>query len=211
MKEITPISSLAEFKQAFDNGGRFYNVFTKADDNILAASELAKAAGTYGADSTAILHFEFLRLLLPVNDRATVLEILDDRARSRREEHQPIACSPAKLHQTAKPGETAIIAGYAKPRTSRSESARHVLVKVKKGEVVQLKKMLVSDQFDLYELFETPDRKKMPAHVVASREVTLPHWSKIVLGGVVREFAAEEGADLPGTYLEAQMFARILE
>ena len=47
MKHIVPYRTLKGALNALDNGGRFYNVFTKAKDEVITDSELCKAAGVF--------------------------------------------------------------------------------------------------------------------------------------------------------------------
>jgi hypothetical protein len=52
MREITPYTTKRGLQKTLDNGGRFYNFFTDADDNVVSRAELAKAAGV-GCDRHA--------------------------------------------------------------------------------------------------------------------------------------------------------------
>jgi hypothetical protein len=47
MREIRPYKTVRGATRALDNGGRFFNLFAKAGDDIVDSAELAKAAGVY--------------------------------------------------------------------------------------------------------------------------------------------------------------------
>ncbi|MEM7474763.1 MAG: hypothetical protein AAF483_07210, partial [Planctomycetota bacterium] len=72
MREIKPFESAEALAKAIDNGGRFYNFFSKADDNIVSAGELAKAAGIISSDHTAFLFLEMAAFDLNVAQRSQI-------------------------------------------------------------------------------------------------------------------------------------------
>ena len=44
MQDVIPYTNYAGAPEALDNGGRFYNIFTKAEDDEVSLAELAKGA-----------------------------------------------------------------------------------------------------------------------------------------------------------------------
>ena len=58
MREVQPYRTERGLLKALDNGGRFFNIFTKAGDDQITRAELAKAAGTFGSAPKAALFFE---------------------------------------------------------------------------------------------------------------------------------------------------------
>ena len=47
MQDVIPYTNYAGAPEALDNGGRFYNIFTKAQDDEVSLVELAKVAGVF--------------------------------------------------------------------------------------------------------------------------------------------------------------------
>ena len=47
MKKVNPYKSQAAALKSLDNGGRFFNVLTKADDGQITSAELSKVAGAF--------------------------------------------------------------------------------------------------------------------------------------------------------------------
>jgi len=47
MKKVNPYRYVDEALSSLDNGGRFYNIFTKAMDGIISKSELGKVGGVF--------------------------------------------------------------------------------------------------------------------------------------------------------------------
>ncbi len=58
MRELKPYRTMQGLQKAIDNGGRFYNLLTHADDHIVTRAELAKAAGVFSAGVNAYLFLE---------------------------------------------------------------------------------------------------------------------------------------------------------
>ncbi|MDC0264483.1 hypothetical protein OAL86_05190 [Verrucomicrobia bacterium] len=48
MKQATPCKTLARVMLALDNGGRFFNLLTRAGDGEISQSEISKAAWISG-------------------------------------------------------------------------------------------------------------------------------------------------------------------
>ena len=45
MREVIPYSTVEGAARALDNGGRFFNLFSRINDDVVDSSELSKAAG----------------------------------------------------------------------------------------------------------------------------------------------------------------------
>ena len=66
MREVHPYKTEGRMLKALDNGGRFFNVFTKAGDDRITRAELAKAAGVFRSSPKAVLFFEMGELALSI-------------------------------------------------------------------------------------------------------------------------------------------------
>lgn len=64
MREVHPYKTAGGLLKALDNGGRFFNIFTRAGDDKITRSELAKAAGEFGSTPKAVLFFEMAQQAL---------------------------------------------------------------------------------------------------------------------------------------------------
>ena len=58
MKKIEPYRNINDAISNLDNGGRFYNILTKADDGIISKSELGKVGGIFNDKQQMILFLE---------------------------------------------------------------------------------------------------------------------------------------------------------
>lgn len=95
MKVLKPLRTLDSFTRAFDNGGRFWSLWSDAGDGVITKGELAKGGSSPTAGRTAVLHFELLRACLPVAEAKQALASLDRKAAARWKKHEPVRCSAA--------------------------------------------------------------------------------------------------------------------
>ena len=68
MREIKPYKTVRGLTKAIDNGGRFYNLFSHAQDNVVSRGELAKAAGMFSSGANAFLFLEMAQQVLSPED-----------------------------------------------------------------------------------------------------------------------------------------------
>ena len=89
MRQLSTYKTVQGAKRALDNGGRFYNLWTKAGDNVVEGVELARAAGVYSSDAIAFLHFEMALMDLPAEQKAEVRSLLAPELRTQLEAKRP--------------------------------------------------------------------------------------------------------------------------
>lgn len=83
MRELKPYRTLQGLRKAIDNGGRFYNFLTDADDHVVTRAELAKAAGVFTAGVNAFLFLELHETVtrrvgvVPVGSQTTEVGVCD--------------------------------------------------------------------------------------------------------------------------------------
>jgi hypothetical protein len=73
MRELKPYRTMQGLRKSIDNGGRFYNFFTDADDHTVTRAELAKAAGVFTAGVKAFLFLEMAQQDLQPDDRQSII------------------------------------------------------------------------------------------------------------------------------------------
>jgi len=80
VKEIISYQNIEEAFAQLDNGGRFYNLFTKAKDEEINTAELARVAGLFSEKQQLILFLELS------------ISQLSNRIRSRSSRNWMISC-----------------------------------------------------------------------------------------------------------------------
>ncbi len=198
MRELRPYKTLAGAKRSLDNGGRIYNLLSRSGDEVLDASELAKAAGVYSAGMKSFLYFEMALMDLNVEGRQEVVARLSTQAMEQYQVHHPHTLKPSTVESQGQAGKTIIVSGYPVFVEDKTQFSGHIVLVVP---VIML--IPIYDQFDVYEVFDTPDLR-IPRTVIAttrgSKRLDGLHTR---FGGVLKELYFEDKTSKDhGLYLE---------
>ena len=112
MQQLRPYRTVQGAKRALDNGGRFYNLRTRAGDNIVDGVELARAAGAPSSSPIAFLHLEMALMDLPAEQKAEVLSLLAPDLKVQLEAKRPRVLQPSLVQSEGAVGVPAVVTGY---------------------------------------------------------------------------------------------------
>ena len=202
MRQIKPYQTVWGARRALDNGGRFYNLWTQAGDNVVDTGELARAAGVYSSDMRAFLHFEMALMDLPERQKAEVRSLLSPGLKNRLQKCRPRFLNPSMVGSDGASGVPAIVTGYPSFVEDRAQLQGFIVMVTP---VIAL--IPIMDLFDVYEVYDTPEQIE-PRTLIAT-----VHGSKRLdgvysrFGGVLKElqFQDKTGKD-HGLYLEAMYY-----
>ncbi len=202
MRKIRPYQTVLGAQRALDNGGRFYNLWSKAGDDVVDARELARAAGVFSSDIRAFLHFEMALMDLPDDHQAAVRSMLSPALTQRLEAKRPAVLAPSVVESAGSAGLPTIVSGYPSFVEDRTEFRGFIILVTPAIMLVPL-----IDQFDVYEVFDTPARitpRTLVATVRGSKRLDGQHCR---FGGILKELHFEDktGKD-HGLYLEAMFY-----
>ena len=195
MKKITPYTSTYEAMQDLDNGGRFYNFFTKANDGKIAASEVEKASGIFAGDQKIALFLELATSKLDEESKKRLKDKMDKKLHKILDNHQVqnYAISEAIEHGTVK--SIAKITGIPTPTDSQSDFSGFLMMPLQVGDVTTFMMVPLADEYDVYELKdEATDKALIIAH--PKNKEKLPE-KKITVAGVFQEFSADQKGNKP--------------
>lgn len=156
MKKITPYKTVAGALKALDNGGRLYNVFTKAKDGTITNSELLKAAGIFSGRDQAFLYFSMALARLNETEQRSVVSRLEPDLHRAFAASPPQAFSIEQFESKAQTKQTAIVHGYPRFLKDRSQFSAFIMVPISTGNTTTFTMIPIFDQFDVYELFANP-------------------------------------------------------
>jgi len=202
MKEITPYTTSAQAIKSLDNGGRFFNVFTKEDDGVISRAELNKVAGLLSGKQSMIIYLEMLVSQLNDGQKNMILSKLDDSLKSAYNKYKPAHLTVSDAISRGKLSSSVIISGIPKLVDSKTEFNGFIMVPIMTGKVTTFSMIPIIDQYDIYEVRdEVSDRKVIIAHAKGSAK--LPE-QQLVIGGVLKELKTSTNEE-KGTskYLEA--------
>lgn len=205
MKQIIPYTTVDEALIDLDNGGRFYNIFTKAEDGTISPAELGKVAGVFNEKQKMILFLELSLSRLDTLSREEVISKLDDALLAAYQQYVPrqIASSENNDGYTISSGIT--VTGVPELKESKEYFSGMILVPVGKAFVP----IPISDMYHVYEIKdEQSDEKIIIAHGKGSEK--LPE-NRVTIAGVLKELKPKKDNDIDAAqFLEINYFLNLV-
>lgn len=201
MKKIIPYKNISEAVKSLDNGGRFYNVLTQADDGVISKAELGKVGGIFNDKQQMILFFELAISELEEVRKDEVISKLDNVLLSNYQIHKPQWLLPSEASEKGILSSNAIITGIPKLTGSESNFSGFIMVPISVGGVMTFSTIPIINHYEVYELRdEKSDQHFIIAHSKGSEK--LPE-RKVKVAGVLKELKTEEKTSRSTKFLEA--------
>ena len=206
MKEVIPFTSREELSAAIDNGGRFYNLFSAADDQVVSKAELAKAAGVIAAGQVALLFLDLASNDLSETDRKEIISMLEPGLRDRFHDVVRNRISPSNVESEGEAGDCVIVEGFTKRLNDKSQFTGYILLPNATAFTI----IPILDMFDVYECFDETESISASAVVAAKAGSDFPDGTRIRFGGYVRSLVVhDESTRTHNFYLEASYFTQL--
>jgi len=210
MREITPYKTLRGLQKTLDNGGRFYNFFTDADDNVVSRAELAKAAGVFSNEVSAFLFLEMAQQELPLADRSSIESLLETDLRRRYRRQKPITLNPSEVESSGVAGKAVIVTGFPRFVEDRTEFTGFIMMPMQVGKVTTFMMIPIFDQYDVYEVFDDRRMRKPNSMIATVRGRKLNCDSPIRFGGVLKKLEFKDKTKKSHKfYLEVAYYTRL--
>lgn len=188
MRVLKPLRTLDGFSRAFDNGGRFWSLWSDAGDGVITKGELAKGGASLAAGRTAVLHFELLRGCLPAAEAEQALASLDKKATARWKKHEPVRCSAADAIAQRK-GTAVIVECEAVRAKDREGEGLTFVMLVPVGKVMVPVVVPVARRFRLWRLGGRAGSVGTTLLAVSPKSLDLSE-RRLAIGAIVDESAA---------------------
>jgi hypothetical protein len=199
MRKVTPYKSVNAALKSIDNGGRFYNLLTKADDGVITSAELAKAAGVHGNSPKMHLYLQMSLCELP--DQAAVTSALSPTLSASFKQHQPLTINAVDGKNPELIGKSAIITGIPKYTTSNTQFTGFIMVPMMTNNVMTMMMIPIMEKYDVYEIRDANNGEDfLIAHTRSKNK--LPEASTR-LGGFLKEIKQQKNSPQSGVFLEA--------
>lgn len=206
MRELKPYQTLHGLQTAIDNGGRFYNLFSRADDHVVTRGELAKAAGVFTSGLNAFLFLEMAQQELPPDDRHSVLQLLETALREKYRRYRPQTLLPSAVEKDGKAGSALIVTGFPQFVEDRTQLSGFIMIPAGKAFVM----VPIFDKFDVYEVFDDRQMRKPGTMVATVRGKRLSHSGPIRFGGVLRKLKFKDKTQKSHNfYLETVFYTKL--
>jgi len=210
MREITPYKTLRGLQKTLDNGGRFYNFFTDANDSVVSRAELAKAAGVFSNEVSAFLFLEMAQQELPLADRSSIETLLETDLRRRYRRQKPVTLNPSEVESSGVAGKAVIVAGYPRFVENKTNFAGFIMMPMQVGNTTTFMMIPIFDQFDVYEVFDDRRMRKPNSMIATVRGRKLNCDSPIRFGGVLKKLEFKDKTKKSHKfYLEVAYYTRL--
>lgn len=202
MKELIPYKNIDDAIQSLDNGGRFYNIQTKAKDGVINQSELGKVGGVFNGKQQMILFLEMSILKLGQSEKTSVITKLDRDLTKTYKKYKAQELLPSEANTKGIISSNAIITGIPKLIDHKSDFEAFIMFPLMIGNVTTFMMIPLVDEYDVYELRDEESSETfLVAHLKDSKK--LPN-KKMIMGGVLKELkTSEEEDEAKGKFLEA--------
>ncbi len=152
MKQIIPYQNITEALATLDNGGRFYNLFAKAENGQITAAELTKVAGMFNERQKLVLFLELSMSKLPKYDQVDIISKLEDKLRRDFLKYKAQELMASEAQERGILVTNAIITGVPRVKESKSEFNGLVLMPISTGKAMSFIPVPIIDQYDIYEI-----------------------------------------------------------
>ena len=187
MRELKPYRTMQGLRRAIDNGGRFYNILTNADDHVVTRAELAKAAGVFAAGVNAFLFLEMAQQELQLDDRHSIIDLLESDLRQEYRRCRPQTLLPSAVELDGTAGRSIIVTGYPRFVEDRTQFNGFIMIPIMAGNVTTFTMIPIFDKFDVYEVFDDRRMRRPNTMIATVRGHRLAHDGSIRFGGVLRK------------------------
>ncbi len=206
VRKIEPYKTISGAMRSLDNGGRFYNLFTAADDQQITAAELKKAAGILGGSQTAALFLALATSDLKDTEQSRIRSALGPKARKWFDRYQPESLTPRDFAAKAKAGNCYVVEGEVR-LFDDVEVTGMIFIPIQTGKVTSLMPVPTTDYYTVYELGKA--KRGSECLVLAPKQAT-QFEGTIRFAGVAKE-AEVEGSrgTVKRLRLEPQFYAVI--
>lgn len=185
MKQIIPYSTQKEALKILDNGGKFYNVFARAGDDVISKEELSKVVGLFCSKRQMILFLELAISCLSEDDQTAIISRLDNNMLSNYQLYKAQRLLASEAQVKSKLAANTIITGIPQLISSEKSFNGFIMVPIPAGKVTTFTMIPIVERYDVYELKdENSDDNFFIAH--SKGKGKLPQ-QKVQIAGTIKE------------------------
>ena len=201
MEQIIPFTSQHEALTVLDNGGRFYNLITKANDGNITSAELSKVVGLMSDKQKMVLYLELSLSKLSSDSRKEILRALSPDLKVAIKKYPTQYLLPSEAQKKGVLAQNAVIEGVPKYVESKSDFSGFVMIPIMSGKVTTFMMVPIFDEYNVYEL---RDRTSSETFFIAhSKESDRLPEKRMTFGGILKEMKKEDDENAPASnYLE---------
>lgn len=193
METITPFKNLDAALTELDNGGRFYNLFTNAEDGIITQAEIEKKAQIFLDPKKSILFFELAISKLAHSDKTNIRAMLDPALQDHYEKNGPQHITSNQINKQLV-GSNVILTGVPSKIEISDNFEGYISVPILVGEITTFTKSAMSEYYSLFTLNNSSNNTSCIIGIPVQSKVPFPK-NEITIGGVVKSFYTHADTD----------------
>ena len=190
MEIVKPYTEINKAIISLDNGGRFYNLLTKAEDGIISQAELGKLGGIFNDKQKMILFLELSISKLKQNEKEIIISKLEESLKKDYLKYKPQNLLPSEVNEKGILSSNMVLTGVPELIDSKSDFNGFIMIPIMTGKVTTFSLIPLIDNYDVYEL---RDEKTSETFIIAHSKTSkkLPN-EKMVIAGVLKELEKDE-------------------
>ncbi|MBW1296110.1 hypothetical protein [Aquimarina litoralis] len=208
MKKIIPFENYEEAINELDNGGRFYNILTKAEDGVISPAELGKVAGLFSDKQKMILFLDIATSKLNNTHKNLIISSLSNDLQLVYNSYKAKEIVPSEGIEMTDVSSNVIVTGVPKKIASKSNFNGFIMVPIVAGKVTTFSMIPIVETYNVYEV---TDIESSSSYIIAhSKEFKKFPETKMKIAGAVKELSDKK--DKTGAtklYVEALYYLEI--
>ncbi len=185
MRKIVPYKTQRNALASLDNGGRFYNIFTEADDGEISTSELARVAGAFTDKQKMFLYLDMALAGLDQDATNIVINSMSNELKRAYGQLKPAHYIPSEANMLGKAAKSAIVTGIPHYVKSNSDFTGFIMIPISTGKTTTFMMVPMVDHYDVYEV---RDKHSSEDFLVAhTRGTTKLAKKTTAFGGILKE------------------------
>lgn len=204
MRCVIPYKTERNAFRSLDNGGRFFNLLTHAQDGKISSAEVGVVAGVFNNNQKMVLFLEMSLYELEELSFDRIYSSLSLDLKNSYKAYLPLRYNVPEVIEKGKKGDSVIITGVPKYVSSKSEFNGFIYVPIVTGNVTTMVLVPVVDKYDVYELRDEISSKHF--FIAHSRSKTKLPEEKFRFGGFLKEL---KKASNYSTFLEVTYYTKL--
>jgi hypothetical protein len=202
MKNIVPYKTQRNALASLDNGGRFFNIFTKSSDGEISSSELAKLAGVFTDKQKMFLYLEMSLAELGEKEAGMVRSSMSEELQLEFKSSKPAFFTPVEAMQRGRASKPAVITGIPHYTKSKTALTGFIMVPISTGKSMTMIMVPIMDYYDVYEVHDMETSDKFIVAHARGRKKLLKQPTRF--GGILKEIQKDKKSESKKSiYLEA--------
>ncbi len=205
MRKIAPYRTRRNALAALDNGGRFYNILTQADDGEISTAELAKVAGAFTDKQKMFLYLDMSLSRLDKEDADSVLNSMSSDLKRSYRQFKPKHYRPSEASKRGRASKSATVTGIPHYVKSNSDFNGFIMIPVSTGKVTTFVMVPIIDHYDVYEVRDIESSEDfLVAHARGATKLTK---TPTTIGGILKQLQNDKKKNAKHRlYLEALFY-----